>query len=64
MRADYKAFAKAVAPRKTIIFALQMAKKQLVLVVAFRQTTVSNRTTASSKTLGVILKKRHEQILS
>jgi hypothetical protein len=29
--------AKAVAPRKTIIFALQKSNKQLSLLVAFRQ---------------------------
>ena len=36
--ADNKAFAKAVAPRKTFIYALQKSIKHLSLLVAFRQT--------------------------
>ena len=32
----YKAFAKAVALRKTIVFALQMSYKDLALLVVFR----------------------------
>jgi hypothetical protein len=34
MRADNKAFAKAVAPRKTVISALQKSKKHLSLLSA------------------------------
>jgi hypothetical protein len=36
MRADNKAFAKAVAPRKTIVFALQKSVNIVSLLVAFR----------------------------
>jgi hypothetical protein len=36
MRAEIKAFAKAVASRKTFIFALQMSNKHLALLVASR----------------------------
>ena len=32
----YKAFAKVVPSGKTVIYALQMAKKHLALLVAFR----------------------------
>ncbi len=39
--ADNKAFAKAVAPRKTFIFALQKSTKHLSLLLAVRQETVS-----------------------
>ena len=46
MRADNKAFAKAVAPRKTFIFALQKSIKHLSLLIPFRQDTVSNQTVA------------------
>jgi hypothetical protein len=42
MRADNKAFAKAVASRKEIIYALQMSIKYLALLVAFRQTLFQN----------------------
>ncbi len=52
--ADVIAFAKAVAPRKAFIFALQKSNKQLSLLIAFRQDAVSNRTTGSSKTLGAM----------
>ena len=38
----YWAFAKAVAPRKTIIFALQMSNKHLALSVIFRLTKFQN----------------------
>jgi hypothetical protein len=44
--ADIKAFAKAVAPRKTFIYALQKSIKHLSLLVAFRQDIVSNQTVA------------------
>jgi len=61
MRADNKAFAKAVASRKTIIFALQMATNIVSLSVIFRQETVSNRTRQSSKTLGASLGTNRKQ---
>ena len=41
MRADIKAFAEVVAPRKTVIFALQKSIKLLSLLVAFWLTAVS-----------------------
>jgi hypothetical protein len=44
--ADNKAFAKAVAPQKTIIFALQKSIKHLSLLLIFRQEAVSNQTVA------------------
>ena len=56
MRADNKAFAKAVAPRKTIIFALQKSIKHLSLLVAFRQTLFQIKPLLSAKTLAVMHK--------
>jgi enamine deaminase RidA (YjgF/YER057c/UK114 family) len=53
--ADNKAFAKAVAPRKTIIFALQKSIKHLSLLVTFRQTMFHIKPLLSAKTLAVIL---------
>ena len=38
MRADIKAFAINVAPRKTVIAALQKSNKHLALLIPFRQT--------------------------
>jgi hypothetical protein len=49
--ADIKAFAKAVAPRKTIIFALQKSIKHLSLLIAFRQTMFQIKPLLSAKTL-------------
>jgi hypothetical protein len=49
--ADNKAFAKAVAPRKTIIFALQKSIKHLSLLAAFRQTLFQIKPLLSAKTL-------------
>jgi len=49
--ADIKAFAKAVAPRNTFIFALQKSNKQLSLLVAFRQTMFQIKPLLSAKTL-------------
>jgi hypothetical protein len=51
-RADIKAFAINAASRKTVIFALQMSKKHLALLIAFRQETVSNRSATSCKPSG------------
>ena len=50
--AEIKAFAKAVASRKTIIFALQKSIKHLSLLVAFRQTLFQIKPLLSAKTLG------------
>ena len=63
MRADNKAFAKAVAPRKTIIFALQKSIKHLSLLVAFRQTMFQIKPLLSAKTLPVIAAHRLLRIL-
>jgi hypothetical protein len=38
----YKAFAKAVAPRKTLIFALQMSNKHSIIVSNISVDKVSN----------------------
>jgi hypothetical protein len=51
----YKAFAKAVAPRKTIIFALQMSNKHSIIVSnifgrqSFKPQTEINRENVSGK---------------
>ena len=55
MRADNKAFAKAVAPRKTVIFGLQKSIKHLSLLVAFRQTMFQIKPLLSAKTLAATL---------
>jgi len=52
--ADIKAFAKAVAPRKTFILALQKSIKHLSLLVAFRQTLFQIKPLLSAKPLAVI----------
>jgi hypothetical protein len=51
MRADIKAFAKAVAPGKTFIFALQMSIKHLSLLKHFGRQRFQNRTSGSCKPL-------------
>ena len=61
MRADIKAFAKAVAPRKTVIFALQKSIKHLSLLVAFRQTMFQIKPLLSAKTLVAMPSQNKEQ---